>query len=241
MKSYRNNQSPPDYQIKNFEVKNNSSNAIKIGLVDDNTLIRMAMCAMLDSFENCKTCLQASNCFELISELTKGSIPDIILVDLNLPEMDGYETAKWLKSNIPEIPIIIISNNDSEFIVMHFLRLGVKAFLKKNIYPSELRSAILAVKENGYYYPSHITTKLVKIIDSNIKELHSSQKYFLNEKEIKFLRLASTEFTYKEIARYMNLSPKTIDKLRDNLFDRFAIKSRVGLVMYALKSGAINF
>ncbi len=216
---------------QNKKGRKSSPKEIKIGIVDDHNLMRMAMSAMLDTFDNCKTSLQVSSCLELVSELNKGNIPDIILVDLNLPEMDGYETAKWLKLNIPKIPIIIISNNDSEFIVMHFLRLGVKAFLKINIYPPELQCAILAVLEKGYYYPNNITSKLVRIIESNIKELHCPQRHFLNEKEIKFLRLASTESTYKEIAKDMNLSPKTIDKLRDNLFERFATKNRVGLVI----------
>ena len=219
----------------------NKGNNIKIGLVDNYRLIRMAMSYMINHFNDIYICLEVDNNIELLRELDEGNIPDVILINLNTPEMYGYETVKLLKSNFPDIPIIIVCNNDSELIIIQLLLLGVQAFLRKNAHPDELKSAIESVLKTGYYYSNSTTRKLINLIYNKNKTTLDTQRYILNEKEVVFLKLAGTEFTYKEIANEMKLSPRTIDKLRDNLFVRFSIKNRVGLVLLALKAGLLNF
>lgn len=213
---------------------------IKIALADDHVLLRNALAALIGNFENCKIIIEASNGQELVNLIREGNVPDIVLLDLNMPVLDGYETAQWLQENHPGVHVLMLSMYDTELTMIRLLQVGVKGFLKKDIHPTELKFAISAVRENGYYYTNNTTGKLVNLFRKS-HENSSLLRTMLNEMEIRFLRLACTEMTYKEIAGEMHLNPRAIDNLRDNLFGKLDVKSRVGLVMYSIKHGVQTF
>lgn len=212
---------------------------IKISLADDHILLRNALANLIDSFEICKVIFQASNGKEIIDSISNGNIPDIILLDLNMPEMDGFETASWLKNNYPNIHTLMLTMYDTEVTLIRLLQSGVKGFLKKDIHPSELKFAIQSVSQYGYYYSHNTTGKLVNLFrNSDDMKL---QKSILTDQEIHFLKLAATDLTYKEIALQIELSPRAVDNLRDHLFEKLDVKSRVGLAMYAIRQGLVRF
>ena len=212
----------------------------KIILVDDHTLLRDALSNLINSFEEFSVINSLSNGTELIRALSEGYKPDLILLDLNMPVLDGFETSKWLNINYPEIKILILTMYDSEIALIRLLKVGVKGFLKKDTHPNELRIALNAVSENGYYYAQDTTGKLANLFQKNADSQNFVEKAMLNENELEFLRLASTDLTYKEIASNLNLSPRAIDGYRDSLFEKLDVKSRVGLAIYAVKNGIVR-
>lgn len=213
------------------------STDIKIALVDDHILLRDALAAVVNGFDGCKVCLLASNGRELMEKLEVGEKPDLILLDLNMPEIDGYETAEWLQAYHPSINVLALTMYNSELAMIRFLRYGVKGILNKDIHPGELRKAIMTTMESGFYYTNQTTSKLINLLHLGENKTALVNNITLSDNEIRFLHLVSTEMTYKEIAQKMKMSPRTIDNYRDALFSKLGVKSRVGLVLYALRSG----
>lgn len=213
---------------------------IQVALADDHILLRNALASLINGFENCKVVIQVSNGKELTTEISKDNLPDVVLLDLNMPEMNGFETATWLRDNYQTIHVLMLTMYDSELTLIRLLQAGVKGFLKKDIHPNELKYAIHSVIENGYYYSHNATGKLLNLFRINAASTSILDKSMLTEVEIKFLQLACSELTYKEIAQEMKLNPRGVDNLRDNLFTKLEVKSRVGLAMYAIRHGLVN-
>lgn len=218
-----------------------SNKVYKVILADDHVLLRDALATLINSFEDLQVVSVANNGEEVIEFFKKKQSLDLILLDLNMPKMDGFETAIWLQKNHPEIKVLVLTMYDSEIALIRLLQVGVRGFLKKDIHPSELRAALLSVAENGYYYSHNTTGKLASLFQKNHSNQSSIEKAMLTEIEIEFLRLASTEMTYKEIADYMKITPRVIDSYRDTLFEKLDVKSRVGLAIYAVKNGIVTF
>lgn len=214
---------------------------ITVGLADDHVLLRDALASLIDNFEGYKVICQCGNGKELIECVGKKQAPDVVLLDLNMPIMDGYETALWLQKNAPDTHVLMLTMYDSEIILIRLLQAGVKGFLKKDIHPSELKFAIQSVLQTGYYYSHNTSGKLANLFRKNDNKSLTLQNAMLGDIEIEFLKFACTDLTYKEIAQKMHLNPRSIDNLRDSLFDKIDVKSRVGLVMYAIRNGLVVF
>ena len=213
---------------------------ITIALVDDHVLIRTALASLVKGFENCHVLYEAGDGTELVEKLKAGSAPHIVLLDLNMPHMDGYDTASWLREHRPEVKVLMLTMYDSELTLIRLLQAGVKGFLKKDIHPSELKFALQSVMEAGYYYSTHTAGKLANLFRGDKKEASRLQQSMLTDQEVHFLKLACSDMTYKEVAVHMGLTPRTVDVLRDNLFIKLDVKSRVGLAMVALKNGVVT-
>lgn len=210
-------------------------------LADDHILLRDALATLIYSFVEFEVVALASNGEEVIQAFEKGCKPNVILLDLNMPKMDGYETALWLLRNHPDVKILVLTMFDSEIPLIRLLKSGVRGFVKKDIHPTELKNALLAVAGNGYYYSHSTTGKLANFFHKSFISNSSIEKSMLSDKEIEFIKLASTDITYKEIAEAMGLTPRSVDGYRDGIFIKLDIKSRVGLAIYAVKNGIISF
>ena len=216
-------------------------NKIKVMMVDDHVLLRDALASLINTFDEFNVIHSVGSGHEFIRSLSEGYRPDIVLLDLNMPILDGFETAKWLYKTHPEIKILILTMYDSEIALIRLLKAGVKGFLKKDVHPNELRAALKSVADNGFYYSHDTTGKLAGLFQRDTESNRFVEKAILSDKEIDFLRLASTDKTYKEIAAELNISPRAIDGYRDGLFEKLDVKSRVGLAIYAVKNGIVNF
>lgn len=211
----------------------------KILLVDDHQLLREALSNLINSFDNFTVIGAVGNGREMQNFLAGPQKPDIILLDLNMPLMDGFESAKWMSTQFPDIKVMILTMYDSETALIRLLRAGVNGFLKKDVHPNELKSALNSIAENRYYYSHDTTGKLAGFFHRNTDHQSLMDKVLLTDKELEFLKLASTEMTYKEIAGEMKISPRAIDNFRDTLFEKLDVKSRVGLAIYAVKNGIV--
>ncbi|MFT3936392.1 MAG: response regulator transcription factor [Chitinophagaceae bacterium] len=212
---------------------------IKIVLIDDHVLLRTALARLISSFENCEVILDASNGKDLINKLNPSNLPDVALLDLNMPIMDGFETAEWLSKNYPSIRILMLTMYESDLGMIRLLQLGVKGFLKKDIETAELNQAIRSVMQTGYYYSQHASGKLANLFRNTNVNMLQLEKAMLTAQEISFLKLASSDLTYKEIAMHMKLNPRAVDNIRDTLFIKLEVKSRVGLAMFAIRQGIV--
>ncbi|MBL7749686.1 MAG: response regulator transcription factor [Chitinophagaceae bacterium] len=214
---------------------------IKISLSDDHVLLRNALASLIDSFGDCQVIHQSGTGKELTEHILAGEVPDVAILDLNMPEMDGFETATWLHQHAPAVQVLMLTMYDSELSLIRLLQAGVKGFLKKDVHPSELKFAIQSVVQSGFYYSVHTTGKLVNLFRNNTDGSNGLQKTMLTDSEMEFLKLACTDLTYKEIAQKMHLNPRSVDNLRDLLFVKLNVKSRVGLAMVALRHGVVSF
>jgi two-component system invasion response regulator UvrY len=209
--------------------------AVSIALIDDHKLFRRGLANLIKMVDpGYHILFEADNGDDMRAKLSPNNSPDIILMDINMPGMDGYESVRWLNEHFPLIIVIVVSMIEKEDAIVKMLKLGVKGYLCKDIEPQELGEALHAVMNKGFYYTDFITGKLLHSLHSSDARPHSGVPS-LNNRERDFLQFACSELTYSEIASKMYLSPKTIDGYRDSLFEKLNVRSRVGLVMYAIK------
>ena len=215
-------------------------NLIKVAMVDDHVLLRNALSSLVNNTGKCTVLYEVSNGKELIDKLHSTVHPDIVILDLNMPEMNGQETAEYLQQHHPDIKVLMLTMYDSELALIRLLKAGVKGFMKKDIHPSELIAAIESVHNHGYYYSSHTSSKLANLFIESDDKSKSFERIMMSELELKFMKLVCSEMTYKEIAVELKLNPRAIDGMRDTLFTKLDAKSRVGLAMYSIKHGIMQ-
>ena len=197
----------------------------KIVLVDDHALLRNGLAELVKTLGH-EVLFECGNGKECIDRLDPKLLPDIVLLDINMPEMDGYETAQWLKQHHPDVKVLALSMYDNETSIIRMLKSGARGYILKDSEPGELKAALRALEEKGFYYSDLVSGKLMHAINKmedengNLKNLVP-----LNERETDFLKYACTELTYKQIAEKMFLSPRTIDGYRDALFEK--LKARI--------------
>jgi two-component system invasion response regulator UvrY len=217
-----------------------TSSKIKVALADDHVLLRRGLANLIDSFNEYSVVFEADNGLEFQKKITKENLPDLVLLDINMPKMDGFTTAQWLKQTFPLVKIMALSMYDNENSIIRMFKAGARGYILKDCEPHELKAALDSIMQKGYFYSELVTGKLIHTINKMEDDDQVNSFSKLNEKEIQFLKLACTEMTYKEIADQMNLSPRTIDGYRDALFDKLNLKTRVGLVIYAIKNGVVQ-
>jgi two-component system invasion response regulator UvrY len=211
----------------------------KVVLVDDHSLLRNGLAGVVKDL-GYEVLFEADHGKDLQRKLDKENLPDFVLLDINMKEMDGYETALWLKNTYPLIKILALSMYDDENAILKMLKNGARGYILKDSEPGELRGALEAIATRGYYYSELVTGKLIHSINKSDDDAAAGNIARLNERELEFLKLACSELTYKEIAAQMHLSPRTIDGYRDALFEKLDIKTRTGLAIYAIKNGIVQ-
>ena len=210
-----------------------------IVIVDDHLLIAKAVAAIVEGFRDFEVLYEAEN-GQVLTERFKQPrhVPDIVLLDITMPVMDGFETAAWLKEHHPGVLVMALSVQDDEDALIRMIKHGARGYLHKNVHPTELEKALYTLVNKGMYFPEWATSKVFRTLAEERAEAPATPR--LSDREIEFLQFAATELTYREIGEKMFCSPRTVESYRDNLFEKLGLKTRVGLVMYAVKSGLVK-
>jgi two-component system response regulator DegU len=213
---------------------------LKLFIADDHTLFRKAMANLIRGFENIEEVKDAENGKELLM-MMKYELPDVAIVDLQMPVMDGVETAENIISKYPGVKIIILTMHDSEQFILQMMEIGVHAFLLKNTEPEELEQAIRSVMEKDFYHNDLVASVLRK----KVKEKKAPQKIAfdgleLSDREKEIVVLVCQELTIKEIGHKLNLSDNTVRNHRSNIMEKVKVNNVVGLVKYAYETGLIK-
>jgi len=214
------------------------SEKITIVIVDDHTLFRSGVANLLSEFAEIDVLFQASSGKDLQQKLSADNLPDIILMDITMPLMDGYEATKWVTTQYPGISVLALSMFDDEKSIINMLRAGACGYLLKESNASDLLEAIKITKEKGLFINENVSGRMLMSLRNESKVSKADLK--LSDREMEFLQFCSTELTYKEIADRMNVSPRTVDNYRESLFAKLNIKSRTGLVVYGIKNSLIS-
>jgi len=210
---------------------------ITIGIADDQLLFMKSLSTLVETFPGFEVILDARNGEELCNKLTAGTpVPDIILLDVNMPVMDGPATAQFIARHFPAIYMVALSMKDDEMSIIKMIRAGCCAYLCKDMHPNDLETALREVSQNGYYNSDAYNSRYRRLA------LHASRPPVdgLTGREIHFLRLACSDLTYKQIACEMHLSERTIDGYRESLFEKLNVQSRVGMVLEGLKRELVD-
>jgi DNA-binding NarL/FixJ family response regulator len=210
-------------------------NTIDIAVVDDHTLFRSGLANLSAEFEEINVVAEAKNGIDLQEKIKNFEDVQVILININMPIMDGCATTKWLKENYPKTHVLALSMFEDEKAIIGMLKVGAGGYMLKESKPSELLTAVKTIVEKGFYINDLVSGRLL------VSLKNEDSKPIFSEKELAFLQYCSTELTYKEIAALMNISPLTVDNYRESLYAKLNIKLRTGLVVYGIKNNLIKF
>ncbi|MCU0432494.1 MAG: response regulator transcription factor [Bacteroidia bacterium] len=204
-------------------------------IVDDHKLFSSALAELIGRFERYEVLYQVHSGRDLLDRFASPrNIPDVVLLDINMPGMDGFETAARLREKHEDVKVLAVSMHNDEESVVRMIRAGARGYVLKDAQPDELRTALDILCDRGVYYSEMVTSHLVNAITHDRTPEAIAREKGLTPRELEFLKLACSELTYKEIADRMNLSIRTVDGHREALFDKLEVRSRVGLVLYAI-------
>ena len=213
---------------------------IKVAIADDHKIFRKGVILSLRPFTNIKFVLEAENGDELLNAIATAE-PDVILMDLRMPGKDGIEATKIISKQYPNIHIIVLSMYEDERFVSHMMENGANGYLLKNAEPQEIRRAIMDVFEKGYYLNNFVNRILLKKSHAKQKVIPSlNSEITLTDRERDVLRFICMEITAQEIAQKMEISPRTVEAIKDRLMERFGSKNTAGLVFFAVKNNLVD-
>ncbi|MBL7762683.1 MAG: response regulator transcription factor [Chitinophagaceae bacterium] len=211
---------------------------IQVAIADDHTLLRKALARLINTFEGYTILFEAENGNDLRKKIIQHQVPDIVVLDVNMPELDGFETTKWLQKNYPQVKVLALSMLSDELSIIKMFRLGAKGYLLKNTEPEEFKLALDSIINKNVYLSEYVSGKLISGLMNKADQ--DPEQAVLNEKEREFLRWVCTDLSYKEIGEKMYVSARTADDYRQALFTKLKVHSRVGLAIYAIKNGIVE-
>jgi len=201
-------------------------------IVDDHTLLSQAISELVNNMQDFNVLYTCSNGQQLINKLREERVhPEIVLMDINMPIMNGIVATKYMTNHYPDIKVLALSVEDDNATILEMLRIGARGYLLKDIRKEVLEEALKELIANGLYHTNEVTQILVSALNAGDSDGG------LKEREVQFIKLACTERTYKEIAQEMFVSPKTVEGYRDSIYEKIQIRNRIGLMLYAIKSG----
>lgn len=212
---------------------------INIAITDDATLFRKGLRLLLEDYDDIKVVLEANNGQDLLDKLTSTTLPDVLLLDLQMPILNGVDTAKILKERYPEIKIIILSTHYSKAFIINMIEVGASAYLPKDTAPDEVTLTIRNVHNNGFYYNKEVWT----IIQDNMTKKQNKKSSFtpqLTKREAEILQLICEQQTATEIAKKLFISRRTVEGHRNNLLQKLNCRNIAGLVAYAIQNQLVR-
>jgi DNA-binding NarL/FixJ family response regulator len=209
---------------------------ITIGIADDQQLFVKSLAMLINTFEGFSIVAEGLNGKELIQKLADTDpLPDIILLDVNMPVMDGVETAQAITKQYPLIKIVALTIREDDTTIISMLKAGCCGYLLKDIHPDELEKALTAIHTTGYYNADVANINYRRLLVHQQKD-----KQKLTKKELDFIKLACSELTYKQIAGQLHVAERTVDGYRESVFEKLNVQSRVGMAMEAIRKGLVT-
>jgi len=213
---------------------------IKVAIADDHKIFRKGVILSLRTYPNIKFVQEAEHGDELLAGLAESQ-PDVVLMDLRMPQKDGIETTKLISKLYPNIKVLVLTMYEDERFVSHLMENGANGYLLKSADPSEIKKAIIEVMIRGYYLSNFVNRVLLKKSHARAKIIPSlNSEVVLTDKEREVIRLLCMEYTAQEIAQKMEISPRTVEAIKDRLMERFGTKNTAGLVFVAVKNNLID-
>jgi DNA-binding NarL/FixJ family response regulator len=214
---------------------------INLAIVDDHKIFRNGLKATLEDYPDFKLLIEASNGKELIGQLATYA-PDVILMDIKMPEMDGMQTTAYIHQHFKQIKVLALSMHNEDKYIVDMMKVGASGYLLKNAEPEEIIEAIQTVYDKGFYFNEHLSVTLIKQLvgPGNYVDSAGQQQVDLNDREIEVLKLVCQEHSNQEIADKIFLSVRTVEGYRARLFEKTCSKNLVGLVIFAIKKGIIS-
>ena len=201
-------------------------------VVDDHTPLLQAIGGLVTDFDDFEVLYLCKNGQELLDKFKNPkNVPDIVLMDINMPVLNGIETTQILSKEYPDVHVLALSVEENEETILKMLRAGAKGYLMKDTKSSILKEALSQVLKKGYYHTNTVSKLLVNSLHKENDDI------CLKDREKEFLQYACSEMTYKEIADKMFLSPKTVEGYRDSIYEKLNIRNRIGLVLFAIRNG----
>lgn len=210
---------------------------IKIAIADDHILFAKSLSSLINTFPDHEVIIEAFNGEDLLCKLEKAiEQPDILILDMNMPVMGGVETAKCITEKYPMIKVIALTMQDDDSDIIKMIRAGCCSYLLKGIYPEELKKALQEVYQTGMYNADayNVNHRRLRAVEKELKEIK------LTENELRFLRLACSENSYREIGAQMNYSYRTVDGFRAKIFEKFKVNTRMGMILEGMRLGFID-
>ena len=213
---------------------------IKLAIADDHKIFRNGLKATLEDCGDFDLMLEASNGKQLIAMLINAT-PDVILMDIKMPELDGIQTTACVKRLYPHIKVLALSMFNEDKYIVDMMKAGASGYLLKNAEPEEIIEAISTVYYKDYYFNEHLSVTLIKQLSAGSKSGSVAHyRVDFNEREVEVLKLVCQEHSNQEIADKMCLSVRTVEGYRARLFEKTKSKNMVGLVIFAIKTGVIS-
>lgn len=213
---------------------------IKIVIADDYKIYREGLKVGLSADADLEVISEADNGEDLLKAL-ETITPDVIIMDLKMPIMDGMEATKIVRKKYPNMKVLVVSMYEDDKFIIHLMENGANGYLLKNAEPDEIRRSIYAVHENGYYFNDLVNKALLKklVLKNNLKPSFN-QNIDLTEREQEVLKMICEEKTAAEIAKEIFLSPRSVEGIRQRLIEKIGVRNTAGLVMFAVKNGIVD-
>ncbi len=214
----------------------------KVVLVDDHVIVRNGLKELIERLGPYEIVAQFDSGVDFLDVIREKNDYDLVLMDLNMPELNGDEVVQKLNQEDIKVPVLILTLNSDESTIIRLFRDGVRGFLKKDCSAKELKAALEAIFTSGYHHNEFLTLSLTQ--DTSKEKLTDKDRILadLTERERELLKLVcdDQEFTYEQIADKMGITPRTVDGVREILFEKFGIKSKTGLVLFVLKNNLLQ-
>ena len=216
-------------------------NTIRIALADDHALFRKGMMAMLQTIDDFEIVGDAANGKELINIIPHVR-PDVVLLDLQMPVMDGVQTAEVIHARFPNVKMVVVSMHEEDRFIIHLLEKGVHGYILKDSDPEEVENAIRRVLDDGFYYSDLVAKAMHRKVvtrQSQKQPLLFNSKLQISQRELEVLQFTCQGLSTTEIGEKMFVSPRTVEGHRLRLLEKTETKNVAALVAYAFKNDLI--
>jgi two-component system, NarL family, invasion response regulator UvrY len=209
---------------------------MNIAIIEDHNIVRKGIIEIIQNLGNFNFVIESDNGKDFIDKYKQAKIqPEICIIDIRMPEMDGFQLVQYIKGNFPNLKTLVLTTYDEEYYLIKMIKLGVNGYLLKNCHPEELKKALIAISENSYYYNNIFSKKLKEMVVTNFIKLPN-----ITDNEKSFLKICGEDLTYSQIAEKLNKSQRSVEGYRDSLFRKFEVNNRASLVLLAVKMGIIK-